>query len=123
MTAEALLCRIYMGWTKEDPALMEGARYLVDNHMPSTHQTNMYYWYYATQTLHHLGGSIWDRWNLKMRDVLVNTQEKSGRYAGSWTPRGGHASAGGRLYMTALATCTLEVYYRHLPIFRQIDVD
>jgi len=123
MTAEALLCRIYLGWTKEDPALMEGAQYLADNHMPSTHETNMYYWYYATQTLHHVGGSLWDRWNLKMRDVLVNTQEKGGRHAGSWTPRGGHAGAGGRLYMTALATCSLEVYYRHLPIFRQIDVD
>ncbi len=123
MTAEALLCRIYLGWTKEDPALVEGAQYLLDNHMPSTHDTNMYYWYYATQTMHHLGGSIWDRWNLKMRDVLVNTQEKNGPYAGSWAPRGGHASAGGRLYMTALATCSLEVYYRHLPIFRQLDVD
>lgn len=123
MTAEALLCRIYMGWTKEDPPLMEGVQYLVDNHMPSTHETNMYYWYYATQTLHHIGGPPWNRWNLKMRDVLVNTQEKGGRYAGSWAARGGHASAGGRLYMTALATCTLEVYYRHLPIFRQIDVD
>ncbi len=123
MTAEALLCRIYMGWTKEHPALMEGAQYLAESHMPSTHQTNMYYWYYATQTLHHIGGPLWDRWNLKMRDVLVNTQEKGGRYAGSWTPRGGHARTGGRLYMTALATCTLEVYYRHLPIFRQIDVE
>jgi len=123
MTAEGLLCRIYLGWTKEDPALMDGAQYLIDNHMPSRYDKNMYYWYYATQTLHHIGGPLWNKWNLKMRDVLVDTQEKGGRYAGSWKPEGGHASAGGRLYMTALATCTLEVYYRHLPIFRQIDVD
>lgn len=123
MTAEALLCRIYLGWTKDNPALMEGAQYLADDFMPSTHGTNMYYWYYATQTFHHVGGTLWNRWNLQMRDILVNTQEKGGRHAGSWAPRGGHASAGGRLYMTALATCTLEVYYRHLPIFRQIDVE
>ena len=102
---------------------MDGAQYLIDNHMPSRYDKNMYYWYYATQTLHHIGGPLWNKWNLKMRDVLVDTQEKGGRYAGSWKPEGGHASAGGRLYMTALATCTLEVYYRHLPIFRQIDVD
>jgi len=25
--------------------------------------------------------------------------------------------------MTSLAVCCLEVYYRHLPIFRQIDLD
>lgn len=123
MTAEALLCRIYLGWTKDNPALMEGAQYLVDNHMPSKGATNMYYWYYATQTFHHVGGPLWNRWNLRMRDILVNTQEKGGQHAGSWAPRGGHSHAGGRLYMTALATCSLEVYYRHLPIFRQIDVD
>ena len=56
-----------------------------------------------------------------MRDVLVDTQEKRPQ-AGSWEPRGEHASAGGRVYMTSLAVCSLEVYYRHLPIFRQIDV-
>jgi hypothetical protein len=123
MTAEALLCRIYLGWTADDPGLVEGAQYLADEHSPSRGETNVYYWYYATQTFHHLGGTLWDRWNLRMRDVLVNTQEKSGRHAGSWAPRGGHASAGGRVYMTSLSVCTLEVYYRHLPIFRQIDLD
>jgi len=123
MTAEALLCRIYSGWSKDRPALMEGVQYLADNHMPSKNNTDMYYWYYATQTFHHIGGSPWSDWNTTMRDILVNTQEKSGNHAGSWAPRGGHASAGGRLYMTSLAICTLEVYYRHLPVFRQIDID
>ena len=33
-------------------------------------------------------------------------------------PRGGFAHRGGRLYMTSLAVCTLEVYYRHLPLYR-----
>jgi len=82
----------------------------------------MYYWYYATQTFHHVGGPLWNRWNLRMRDILIDTQKKGGGDAGSWDPRGQHAGAG-RLYMTALATCTLEVYYRHLPIFRQIDIE
>jgi hypothetical protein len=58
-----------------------------------------------------------------MRDILVQTQEKRGHEAGSWHPHGGHAHVGGRLYMTALAVCTLEVYYRHAPIFRQIALD
>jgi hypothetical protein len=123
MTAEALLCRIYLGWTKEDPALIEGVQWLADQHMPSTGNTNIYYWYYATQTFHHVGGTPWEQWNLRMRDILVDTQVRSGRHAGSWDPRGGHASAGGRVYMTSLAVCTLEVYYRHLPIFRQIELE
>ena len=57
----------------------------------------------------------------QMRDVLVFTQEQKGPDAGSWDPKGPHAGSGGRLYMTSLAACTLEVYYRHLPIFRRIE--
>jgi len=122
MTAEALLCRIYLGWTKADPPLSEGLRYLLETAPPHPDRPNVYYWYYGTQAMHHAGGREWERWNFLMRDALVNTQEKQGKSAGSWAPRGEHASAGGRLYMTSLAVCTLEVYYRHLPIFRQIDV-
>ena len=48
----------------------------------------------------------------------TSSQEKRGHEAGSWAPRGGFAHRGGRLYMTSLAVCTLEVYYRHLPLYR-----
>lgn len=123
MTAEALLCRMYMGWTLDDPGLKTGIRWLAENHPPRRAQTNFYYWYYATQAFHHYGGSLWNRWNLEMRDILVQTQEKSGANAGSWTPQGGHAGSGGRVYVTSFAACNLEVYYRHLPIFRQIDLE
>ena len=123
MTAEALLCRIYQGWGHDHRALLEGVQWLADDHLPSTHETNVYYWYYATQVFHHVGGPLWEQWNLRMRDILVDTQEKHGRHAGSWAPRGDHASAGGRVYMTSLAVCTLEIYYRHLPLFRQIRLD
>lgn len=124
MTAEALLCRMYLGWNKKQkPALSRGAQLLVRRSLPNKHDPNIYYWYYATQTMHHFGGEEWDTWNLQMRDVLTSTQETSGHAAGSWTPRGDHAAAGGRIYMTSLSVCTLEVYYRHLPIFRQIKLD
>jgi hypothetical protein len=123
MTAEALLCRIYQGWNQEDRALLEGVQWLADHHLPNTRETNVYYWYYASQVFHHVGGPLWEQWNLRMRDILVDTQEKHGPHAGSWEPRGDHAAAGGRVYMTSLAVCTLEIYYRHLPIFRQIELD
>ncbi|HEV7281694.1 MAG TPA: prenyltransferase/squalene oxidase repeat-containing protein [Pirellulaceae bacterium] len=123
MTAEALLCRIYLGWGRDEPGLETGLGYCERNYPPDKSAPDVYYWYYATQSMHHLGGPTWERWNVKMRDVLVETQEKGGSEAGSWAPRGPHASAGGRLYMTALAACTLEVYYRHLPIYKQIELE
>jgi hypothetical protein len=123
MTAEGLLCRMYLGWTKERPGLANGVEWLTQNHLPSNANPNIYYWYYGTQVLHHFGGPEWETWNMQMRDILVQSQERSGHEAGSWSPRGDHAGAGGRIYMTSLAVCTLEVYYRHLPIFRQIELD
>lgn len=120
MTAEALLCRMYMGWTFDDPGLKKGVRFLANEHLPDAQQFNIYYWYYATQVMHHAGGRQWKKWNERMRDILVQSQVTSGHEAGSWAPQGPHGSDGGRIYVTALAVCTLEVYYRHAPIFRQI---
>ncbi len=123
MTAEALLCRMYLGWTNENWGLRKGVEFLAKNHLPTQTSPDIYYWYYGTQTFHHAGGPEWELWNERMRDILVRLQEKSGHAAGSWSPKGSHSSSGGRIYETALSTCTLEVYYRHLPIFRQIKLD
>lgn len=123
MTAEALLCRMYLGWTKTDPGLQRGITYLANDYLPEDVAPNIYYWYYGTQAFHHVGGANWERWNRQMRTILVNTQNKRGHEAGSWDPRHQHDRSGGRIYVTALATCTLEVYYRHLPIFRQIELE
>lgn len=123
LTAEALLCRVYLGWKSDNPGLMEGLDWLLENNPPAQ-QADIYYWYYATQAFHHYGGESWDRWNSEMRDTLVDRQERRGPEAGSWSPHDDkYGREGGRLFVTALATCTLEVYYRHLPIFRQIDID
>ena len=122
MTAEALLCRLYLGYNQTSPGVEYGIDYLVDNHMPSKPPFNMYYMYYGTQLMHHYGGQRWESWNAQMQDLLVASQKTSGHYAGSWTPVESHDRAGGRLYMTAMAVCCLEVYYRHLPIFRELEV-
>jgi hypothetical protein len=58
-----------------------------------------------------------------MRDLLCDLQVTEGHEAGSWTPAGGHDAYGGRVYMTALAVCTLEVYYRHLPLYQDQALD
>jgi hypothetical protein len=80
----------------------------------------MYYNYYATQVMNQYGGELWERWNKVMRDQLVNSQARAGCPAGSWFfGGGGHGSQrGGRLYCTAMAAMTLEVYYRNTPLYR-----
>ena len=124
MTAEGLLCRVYLGWRKDHPGLRVGTEFLLAEHPPRPRAANVYYWYYATQLMHHYGGRRWDVWNKQLRDSLVGMQETRGSSAGSWSPRiDPRGDSAGRLYVTAMAVCTLEVYYRHAPIFRQIDLD
>ena len=120
-TAIGLLCRMYMGTDRADPALQAGIDFLSETG-PS--DNNYYYNYYAAQTLfHYTGGTgpIWWKWNEAMRDQLVETQIHEGHAAGSWNPPGEanyKTKAGGRLYVTALGVMTLEVYYRMMPMYR-----
>jgi hypothetical protein len=113
-TAVGLLCRMYLGWKKDEPALGRGVKLLGDQGPAS----DMYYNYYATQVMRHWEGEAWNKWNASMRDQLVSSQSKAGHEAGSWFMAGDpHSRHGGRLYCTSMATMILEVYYRHLPIY------
>jgi hypothetical protein len=116
-TAIGLLMRVYLGWKRDNPGLQRGVTWLSEQG-PS--QTNMYYNYYGTQVMHQMGGDAWDKWNAVMRDQLVDSQVQEGHETGSWyfAGAGQGAAKGGRLYHTAMATLILEVYYRHLPIYR-----
>lgn len=118
MTAEALLCRQYLGWPKNHPGLQAGVRHLQKDYLPHEEMPDIYYWYYATQVMHHMGGRTWETWNRRMRKILVDMQRTDGGHAGSWDPRGPFSTTGGRIYMTTLAICCLEVYYRHLPLYQ-----
>jgi hypothetical protein len=117
MTAIGLLSRMYLGWTHENAALASGVDFLSQTG-PS--QSDIYYDYYATQVLHHWGGSEWQKWNEALRDRLIDSQVKRGDAAGSWKPTGDSgAKPGGRLYQTCLSVMTLEVYYRYLPLYQK----
>jgi hypothetical protein len=82
----------------------------------------MYYEYYATQVMHHMGGDAWQFWNLGpagtgkggIRDTLIARQDTGagGRpgQKGSWE---GSPHVGGRLGATALGLLTLQIYYRY----------
>ena len=115
-TAVGLLCRMYTGWHRDNPALYRGIAYL---HQWGPSETNMYYNYYATQVLHHWEGPEWQAWNRRMRDYLVASQAKISHEAGSWYFPDPYGDVGGRLYNTALAIMTLEVYYRYMPLYGQ----
>lgn len=127
-TAVGLLCRMYLGWNRNHPGIRKGVNYL-GTIGPLRH--DMYYNYYATQVMHHWGGDEWTKWNAVMREQLVQTQERKGHAAGSWSPlnsdgspRDPHGTArGGRLYATCFAILTLEVYYRHLPLYQRQAVE
>lgn len=114
--AVGLLCRMYLGWSKDNPGMQQGIQYLSER---GPDVDDLYYSYYATQVLRHHGGPQWERWNKQMRDSLIAKQEKTGHAAGSWGAHGRHAEKGGRLYATSLATMILEVYYRHMPLYSE----
>ncbi|TWU35735.1 hypothetical protein Q31b_51700 [Novipirellula aureliae] len=118
MTAEGLLCRQYMGLPRNTLGMRQGLGALADNHPIDYREPNVYYWYYATQSLHHFGGPLWTKWNDKLKVELPAKQEMRGRERGSWSPQhdawGRHA---GRLYTTCFSLYCLEVYYRHMPLY------
>ena len=43
MTAEAILCRMYLGWKKDDPRLSSAVKWLIEDHLPSDENPNLYY--------------------------------------------------------------------------------
>lgn len=119
-SAVGLLCRMLLGWPKDYAPLRRGLANIAEEN-PA--RSNMYFNYYATQTLHHLGGKGWKRWNPRMREHLIETQEKEGHERGSWFVREAWSDRGGRLYTTTLSILTLEVYYRYLPMYHDAFVD
>ena len=75
-----------------------------------------YLWHHGTLAMFQAGGEPWERWNGIVREAVVRLQETDGCARGSWSPEGSMygrgVGGGGRIYTTALALLTLEVYYR-----------
>ncbi|GAA5505378.1 prenyltransferase/squalene oxidase repeat-containing protein [Novipirellula caenicola] len=117
MTAEGLLCRQYLGWPRNHAPMVQGIDALWEVAPFDYSNRDCYYWYYATQMLHHFGGEPWQRWNEKMRVELPAHQTTRGRERGSWDPQGDRWGDHGRLYSTCLSLFCLEVYYRHMPLY------
>ncbi len=130
MTSVGLLCRVYMdNWTAVHPGFEEGMKYLTkqskeDNPLLGKMRGgfDMYFLYYAMQVAHFHGGETWFKdWNPRVRDMLINKQVVgAGDNSGSWDPDTGTIGGMcGRLGTTCLCLLTLEVYYRHLPLYKK----
>lgn len=143
MTAVGLLCRMYLGWQRDQPGLVHGVGWLSElgpdtsgsisaegEVLEQQREITPYYNYHATQVMIHYGGDDWKRWNegytdsrgqqvIGLRDFLIDSQVKEGPAKGSWmfNPNGKWQAVGGRLYVTALSCLTLQVYYRYLPMY------
>lgn len=121
MTAEGLLMRQYLGAKRSDVALTAGANHLKAR-LPREAQQDAYYWYYATQVMFHMQGEHWSEWNASLRDMLIRMQSKEVATEGSWAPDDAKwGKSGGRHYTTCLNLLMLEVYYRHLPLYIELD--
>ncbi len=118
MTAEALVCRQFLGVSRQNPSGIEAGDYLLDR-LPRREATDLYYWYYGTLGMFQLQGDYWTRWNAAMQNALLSTQRTDGVLAGSWDADAVWGGYGGRVYATAMAALCLEVYYRFLPLYSE----
>jgi hypothetical protein len=77
---------------------------------------NFYTWYNCTLAMFLAGGEPWKQWNDVVRDHLVALQHRVPESCANgswWDPDDEYSLEGGRIYSTALAALTLEVYYRY----------
>lgn len=134
MTSVGMLMQLYLGTNRESKLMQRGADHLRENlptqtgeyaqapvGTPGNPQRDTYYWYYATQVMFHMGGDYWQQWHEHLHPLLVDHQTQEGPLAGSWNPQKPvpdmWANHAGRMYVTCLNLLSLEVSYRHLPLY------
>lgn len=116
MTAQGILSRILLDQKLTAEQIGEAGAFLTKT-PPAKLERDYYQFYCTSLVLMQLQTEAWKRWNPLARDLLLATQRKTGDAAGSWDLDEKWAPEGGRVYSTALATLTLEVYYRYLPMY------
>ena len=116
MVATGMFCRQLDLVPPTDPKMSESAEALKMQPM-KVRNPDFYYVYYATLALYQHQGPIWIGWNEQLKETLPLIQRKDGNESGSWDLGSGHAATGGRVVSTAMATLSLEVYYRLLPMY------
>ncbi len=120
MSAVAVFCRLIAAQSRKSDAVKKSVDILTKQ-MPRWARArdkrlstiNFYYWYYGTCAMFQYGGPKWRQWNDAMQEALLPAQIMGTDKDGSWDPIGEWGVAGGRVYSTAMAAMSLEVYYRY----------
>lgn len=120
MTAEAAVCWEFLDIKRPRLSQDETSEFVLEQ-LPGRGMANYYYWYYGTLAMYQKQGAAWEKWNAALSRTLVQSQEKSGKLAGSWDPDSVWGGYGGRVYSTAMGALCLEVYYRFLPLYTNIS--
>jgi len=115
MTAELLFSRMLLDMPLDDEGVHEATRFLARD-PPDMRNADLYYWYYASLSMLHMQNPLWKDWNVLTRESLIRMQQTDGPSAGCWDTNMRWGERGGRIFTTAMATLTLEVYYRYLPL-------
>ncbi|HSZ55986.1 MAG TPA: hypothetical protein VK797_10010 [Tepidisphaeraceae bacterium] len=111
MTAELLFSRMLLDLPLDEDGVNEATRFLARD-PPEMQRADLYYWYYASLSMLHMQNPLWKDWNILTRESLIRMQQDDG----GWDVNLKWGERGGRVFTTALATLTLEVYYRYLPL-------
>jgi hypothetical protein len=122
LTGVGVLCQQFLGHG-DDRRIKKALDFLKEQKVdwenpPNVHATALYAWYYITQAMFQGGGAYWTYWNSQIRDTLVKNQKPDG----SWdAPGKGEKNTHGLVYTTTLCCLMLEVYYRYLPIYQEME--
>ena len=119
MSAEALVCWQFLGLSRDHPACNETGDFLLTELPGQGGKPNDYYWYYGTLAMYQLQGDYWRQWNAALQKTLLDRQIKEGPLAGAWDTDTVWGGYGGRIYTTAIAALSLEIYYRFLPLYAE----
>ncbi len=134
LTSAAVLCLMLIN-QHDTPEARRGMEWIHQNATMDWQKpwgdSPVYYWYYTTQVMFHVGGDAWTRWNkMLISEVAGNQTIEAGQGAdgkdiGYWTaPReAGGYDGKNHVYNTALCALMLQVYYRYLPTFKVIPRD
>ena len=139
MTSVGMLCKLYLGVRPVNEIMLAAAEIL--KKQPPGVNKDIYYLYYATQAMHHMGpaAGAWKFWNEGSdgsgrggirnffvseqfggpRKPTINNPHQHGSFFIGSTPGNISDNEGGRLMHTSLSLLSLEVYYRHLPLYRR----
>jgi len=124
MTAVALTARLFMRHSREAKDCVRQADWLTarDGHLTlASRGTDFYYIYYTSMAMYHMGGKYWTPWNKAFNAGLRARQVRTGPDKGSWPVVGSaYGPHGGRVYTTAMACLALEVYFKHLPMYKML---